>query len=187
MSSIATLPNNDVIEIPLSKSKLSLLLAGSIGFVALGFWFVISPTTFADSFSLKQIAVIITGYAGILFFGTCAVAVFLKFKTNKPGFVIDKDGITDNSGAVAVGFIPWKDITGISTAAVASQSFIMIGVKNPEEYIRMQTNFLKKAALELNNRTYGTPVSISANGLKCSQMELYGLLTDKFKQYSPGK
>jgi hypothetical protein len=33
------------IKIPLSKSKLTILLFGSISFVAIGIWFLVSPAT----------------------------------------------------------------------------------------------------------------------------------------------
>jgi hypothetical protein len=178
--------NTDVIVIPLSKSKLLLLFMGSLGFVAVGAWFVGSPSTFADS-SFTDVLLIILGCISILFFGACGVAMLFKLLGNKPGFIIDKSGITDNSTAVSVGFIPWSDITGISKTALAGQEFIMIKLRNPLEYIERQHNSATRMALKANNSNYGTPINVSVNGLKCSFGELLLALNQRFERYEANK
>jgi len=66
------------IEIPLSKSKLVLMLLGSLTFVALGFWFVIVPPTPSNSFWGSSIKIAAISYASIIFFGLCTLFIIRK-------------------------------------------------------------------------------------------------------------
>jgi hypothetical protein len=55
----------------------------------------------------------------------------------------------------------------------------MLQVKNPQHYIDRQTSLFKRKGMELNNKMYGMPLSITANGLKISFDNLLAILTDK--------
>lgn len=170
------------IEIPLSKSKLSLMLAGSIAFVALGAWFVTKPKEISmQGIHANPVLIFTVGVASILFFGLCATFIAKKIIDNRPGLVINGDGIIDNSGGTSVGLILWKDITEIKEITVANQNFITIIVNNPEEYINNQNSFIKRKAMEINFKSYQSPISISANGLKCNFNELYKIIIDTFE------
>jgi hypothetical protein len=174
------------IEILLSKSKLSLLLAGSIAFVAIGFWFVIDSKDVATS-GIRQtspIFILVGGIVTILFFGICGVAIAKKLTSHKPGIVINNEGILDNSGGISTGLILWKDIKQIKTINIANQNMVVIIVRNPEEYIDRQANSFKKKMMQLNYKKHESPIVISANGLKCSFNDLYNLLKDELTNHS---
>jgi len=168
------------IEIPLSKNKLTLMLIGSFAFVAAGLWFVIKPPTISNPIIGNPTLILTVGIAAILFFGLCAFYVAKKLPDKTPGLIINDKGVTDNSGGVSVGLIPWSDIKAITLETAANQRFLMVIVKNPDEYIDRQKGFIKKKAMQMNYNTYGSPISISANGLKCNFDELYTTLQDKF-------
>ncbi len=171
------------IEIPLSKTKLIMMLVGSIVFVAIGFWFVFSPPVINNVFWGDPTKLMIIGFASILFFGIVAIALAKKLPDTKPGLILDKEYLFDNSGALSVGEIPWKDIEHISVMEVQKQKLLMVEVKNPEEYIERQPNFLKRKAMTMNYRMYGTPISITTNGLKIPFQELIDLLNKKYQDY----
>jgi len=170
-------------EIPLSKSKLILTFAGSLLFVGLGIWFVLKPTTFANPILHSPRIVFVVGLAAILFFGLCAIIIFRKLFDQRMGLIINSEGITDNSSGVSSGLIVWSNITGISTAQIQSQRFILIMVTNPEKYIEAQTGSFKKRMMKINYRMYQTPVCISANGLQCNFDELYQGITENFQKF----
>lgn len=163
-------------EIPLSKGKLLMILSGSILFVVIGLWFVISPPQIERGLFSNPALILGTGIASIIFFGLCAFVVFKKLQSNKPGLVIDQSGITDNASALSAGHIPWSDIKGIRTIQMMNQQLIMVEVVNPEEYINRQSGALKRKAAEINYKSYGSPISISANALKCNFAELEHIL-----------
>lgn len=168
------------IEIPLSKQKIILLLSGSIAFVAVGLWFVLSPPAIENTYWGNPVKMVIAGYASILFFGLCSFLLIRKLPDNRPGLILDNSGLTDNSSGISAGQIAWTDVANISVIEIHKQKLIKIHVKNPQEYISKQTNAFKRKLMEMNNNMYGTPFSISANGLKISFDELLKVLTDKF-------
>lgn len=167
---------NQEIEIPLSKGKLIMLLIGSIAFVAIGLWFAISPPPIHRGISKSPILIFIIGVVAILFFGFTAFMILKKLQDNKAGLIIDENGITDNASGISAGHIPWKDIKEITTAQVMNQKFVMIIVNNPDEYIGRQTNAIKRKGATINYKSYGSPISISANALKCEFDELKNIL-----------
>ncbi len=169
------------IEIALSKKKIFLMLLGALAFVTIGLWFVISPPTISNSYWGNPTKIAITGYASILFFGLCAFVLIKKLPDKKPGLIIDQEGLTDNSSAVSAGQILWSDIEDISVTEIHRQKLIMLQVSNPEDYIDKQTNGFKRKMMQMNYKMYGTPLSITSNGLKVSFDELLLTLTDKLK------
>jgi hypothetical protein len=113
---------------------------------------------------------------------SCKTLFIKKLPDNKPGLIINSEGIIDNSSGVSAGLVLWKDIIEITTSNVMNQKFLMFIVKNPEEYINRQNGIVKRKAMEMNYRSYGSPISISANTLDTNFEELYELLQRKFNK-----
>ena len=170
------------LEIPLSKSKLVLMLIGALAFVAIGFWFVIAPPKIDNSYWGHPIKLAIIGYGSILFFGLCAILFMRKLPDTKPGLIIDSEGLMDNSGGTAAGRILWADIENISVLEIQKQKLIMIEVTNPEDYIGRQRSLWKRKVMQMNYKMYGTPISISANGLKMKFDDLLSALLQRLHQ-----
>ena len=168
------------IEIQLSKIKLLLMLVGSLTFVALGLWLVITRPTAHHFHRYNSTTMLIAGYASIIFFGLCALMFIRKLPDNRPGLIIDDLGLSDNSSGVAGGQILWADILNISVLKIQRQRLIMLQVKNPEEYINRQTSAFKRKMMEMNFKMFGSPLSITSNGLKISFDELHKLVVDNF-------
>src|SRR5688500_9841106 len=170
------------IIIPLNKSKLIIMLAGALAFVGIGCWFVIDPPVIENSYWGNPARLAILGYASILFFGIVAVVLIRKLPDTKPGLIINDSGLHDNSGGLSAGHISWTDIEDISVLEIQRQRLIMIHVKNPEHYIERQKNLFKRKGMQMNHRMYGTPISISAGGLRTSFDELMRLLHTRLQQ-----
>jgi len=90
--------NADHIEVPNSKLKISILLLVGMGFVALGLWFTISPSTFVDTGyrNRPKLEIEAVGYASIIFFGACAIVGLFKLFDGRPGLIINNEGIILN-------------------------------------------------------------------------------------------
>ena len=170
------------IEIPLSKSKIIMMFTGATAFVAIGLWFVIAPPEIKNSYWGNPARLAIAGYASIVFFGICAAFFLRKLPDTRPGLIIDNTGMIDNSGALSAGQILWEDIVNISVLEMHKQKLLMLEVKNPQDYINRQNGLLKRKGMELNYKMYGTPLSITANGLKMPFHELYTLVSQKFQE-----
>ncbi len=166
------------IEIPLSKTKIILLLIGALVFVAAGSWGILEPERFA-SYRYPKNIVLIIGIASISFFGTCFVFIAKKVFSRKPGLIINENGIIDNSNATSVGLIDWEDITGMKTLKISSSKIIVIKTSKPEKYIRRSKNIISRNAMKANHRMYGSPLSIISNSLKINFNELENLITEQ--------
>ncbi|MBX2921622.1 MAG: hypothetical protein KF746_05445 [Chitinophagaceae bacterium] len=171
------------IEIPLSKQKMILTLLGSIAFVGLGIWFLIDPPKVSNPILGNPAVIFIAGLASLLFFGLVAVTAFRKLSDKKAGLIINRQGIIDNSGGTFGGLVLWADIEEIKVSQVMSQKFLTFIVRNPQDYLDKVTNPLKRKGMEMNYRTYDSPISISANSLQTNFDNLYNLLTEKLKEY----
>ena len=127
--------DTDKIVIPLSKSKIALLMLGSIVFVVFGFLFIMNPEQFVTIIFRNKEMIRIAGIASVGFFGLCGVYLAIKLFDKKPGLIIDKSGITDNSSGISAGLISWNEIQDISILQIVRQRLIMIIVSNTEGYI----------------------------------------------------
>lgn len=174
---------DEKIEIPFSKQKMLMTLLGSIAFVGLGIWFLINPPKISNPIFVNPTLIFIVGLTSVLFFGLAAVTIFRKFSDKKPGLIISRHGITDNSSGVSAGLIPWTDIQEIKISQVMSQKFLMFIVSNPQDYLDKVTNPLKRIAMKMNYKTYGSPISISSNALRTNFNELQNLLVEKMNEY----
>lgn len=171
------------IEIQHNKSKLVWLAIGSLIFIGAGAWFFFNPPTAGTSFLRDPLVIKIISVTSVLFFGLALFIMIKKITDNKPALIISNKGILDNAGGVSAGHIAWKDITEIKELNVLNQRFLMVMVNNPEHYINKQTNLIKRKTMEMNFRSYGSPVSISAVNLTCNFNELKNILTSKLAEF----
>lgn len=152
----------DRTAIPSSKVKLMLMTAGAILFVAVGIWLL----GLADTQSryppayVKGVAVLTIG-----FFGLCGLFAFFKLFDGSPGLVLDREGIIDNSSAVAAGRVSWREIRDVQVVSVSGQRFLAFIVTDPEKYLG-KGNPVSSFFAKMNYRMYGTPVFISAHALR---------------------
>jgi len=169
------------IIIPISKQKLILLTVSALVFVGVGILFVTNPEKYTSPIMRNPTVIFISGVASILFLGLCTPFIFKKIWDKSPGLIITDQGILDNSSGVSAGQIYWADIEDISVLKIHRQKLIMLQVKNPQDYIDKQTSNFKRKMMTLNYKMYGTPLSITSNGLKISFDELLSTLTYKLE------
>lgn len=173
----------DKILVPISKTKLTLMLIGSLIFVALGIFYMNDPKAFLNPVFRSKELIFIVGIACVLFFGLASLYLFKKLLDNRPGLIISTDGIFDNSSATPVGLIEWKDIVDTEVIKIHGQRIILIKVKKPEKYIKRQESKRIRNVFKANLDFYGTPITLTANGLKIEFEKLERLLTESIEKY----
>lgn len=171
------------IEISLSKTKMFLMLLGSMIFVIISIFGIMNPERYISFIFRNPTFIFISSIAGFLFFGFTTYFIIKQLFQCRIGLIINDEGIIDSSNSNSLGIIFWKDIKEIDTFKVFNQKFIRIVVKNPNDYIERQTDFKRKLAMA-NYKTYGSPIQISANTLKIKFDELYKLLQKEFDNVS---
>lgn len=85
------------IEIRLSKKKLILLLLTGVGFVICSILFIINPSHFVSFIIRSEKIIFLIGITGIIVFGIASIFLFIKLFDSKPGLIINKEGIIDNT------------------------------------------------------------------------------------------
>jgi hypothetical protein len=169
----------DNVVISISRTKTALASIGALIFVGLGLAVLMTPH---DSQSAPFHGQYLLGFLGILFFGACFLIGFRKFFGQQPGLTIDVQGIIDHSSGVAVGFVPWSEVSFIRMSNFMISRFILVGVSHPEQLINSQS-ILKRFSLRLNYKMFNTPVCINTILLQLSPYLLEETLIRKWNQY----
>lgn len=173
---------NDAIVVPLSKVKLALWLALALVLNAAGVELVFCGWPVRGG---GAVAALIIGIVLLLVFGLCLFYLTRKLFDQRPGLVIDADGIVDNSSWLAPGRMAWRDINHITERRVFSMSrrFAVVFVHNPNEYIENQRHWLKRKLMRANFMACGSPFAISTTALKISYDQLLPLMLQIFNKY----
>lgn len=179
---------DDQIEIPLSKIKIGLMLIGSVAIFVLGFWMIlhIPPLHIPKirrNFLGNRMVFLIFGVVLVLFSGVIITILIRKLLDKRPGLIINKQGITDNSSGLSDGLILWSEIEKIIVVTANQQKFIMFILNNPQDYLSKVKNRYKRKGMQLNYKIYNAPIGISANSLQISSDKLYKLLLNKMEEY----
>jgi hypothetical protein len=175
--------DSETIEIPLSKLRLVLMLLACLGFVAAGVFFVTSPNKVVSPIARSVMMIFIVGCIGILFFGFAGITIIKRLFDKAPGIVISESGITDNSGGIPAGFVPWSDIIAVKKLEVGHQRFVNLVVKNRKEYIRRQKNVIKRKFMQKNFTVYGG-IGISPNSLDIKFEDLQKIIEKGFYDFN---
>ena len=169
------------IEIPLSKTKIILVLLGALIFVVLGTFFVINPEKFISPIMRSPEFIRISGISSVIFFGVAGIYGIRKLFDNAIGLTVDENGINDNTNASSVGLINWADITEIKTEQIMSTKFLLIFTNNADKYID-GVGYIQRKLLLANKKMYGTPLSITSNTLKYDFDDLERLLKNSLNE-----
>lgn len=141
---------------------------------------VIYPERVSYYLKMPFLAVVV----GILF---CLIAVFtlimlFMILIKNTGLIINSVGILDNSSPIALGLIKWSDIERIRKIQINSISFLLIDLRDQEDYLK-DLNKFKAWWMRVNARSYGTPASITAGLLKCKFSELEAIIINAHEKY----
>lgn len=71
----------------------------------------------------------IIALVGIIFFGYICIYYIKRASEGTPLVIVNKEGIIDNSSAIAVGFIPWENIGKIYIKSTLGNKFIHLNLK----------------------------------------------------------
>jgi len=144
--------------IPLSKTNLATRLICGFVLIVVSFWLLALNLEAIESGDRYRNPVVIAAGA------TALVLIMLFFSSNHikllfdntPGFVINPDGIHDNSHASAFGFIPWVDVSGITRFKVHKHWHVAILVRDVDKYLT--GNVFVKSKRKAHLKAAGTPI-----------------------------
>ncbi|TPG66660.1 STM3941 family protein [Hymenobacter nivis] len=140
-----------------SRWRYALLTGGSLAFVAVGGWMVVSEGNWGG------------GLASVFFFGACAAIGAWQFFDSRPRLQISDAGITDRT--LGVGTIRWHDIAGAYVRSVNREFFICLHLRNEAAYVGRLSPLKQK--LKAANQALGfTPIAINLSGVAIDPEQL---------------
>lgn len=183
---------NPELEIPFHKTKLAIWFLASFLLSVSGFFFLFAPQRLLAGFPVGPLFIRILGLVESGFFAYTGYQQLIKLLDRGPGLILSGQGITDHSSALSAGFIPWDEIVELRHLKALGQQFIMVGVRNPQSFIQKEKNPVRKRGMILNLKSYGSPIQLSAQNLRCSFPELLRQVEEQFllakrKPADPGR
>ncbi len=168
----------------LSKSKNFGLLLIGIVFVAIGIWMISIPDADIEAQRRFNSPWLVhgLGWTAVLFFGLCSLFAVRNLFSPKPGLVLDREGLTDQSSGLAVGFIPWRDIAGFEPCVLQGQKMLVVLLENPQAYVE-KGGPIRRHLYRMNLGLVGSPFAISSNALKLDFDELVALCSRYHERY----
>lgn len=173
--------------IELSRAKLVMVIAGALLFVAAGAWFALADDGGSLVRQLGRFAapwmIHALGITTAAFGLACGAYAIRKAFDRRPGLVLDAAGLTDNSSAVAAGFIPWSEVTGIGVVEIQRQKLLVVTVVDPARYVE-RGNALQRALNRANAAMCGSPIVISSTALRIPFAELHRELSSRLARHA---
>jgi len=96
--------------------------------------------------------------------------VVKKWIKGNPALIINDKGIWDNSTALSVGWVEWRQIKEIK--ANYGYNMITVIVKNPKFFIERESNWLKKVLMTINWKLDESPIHLNDKLIKISCVDL---------------
>ena len=173
----------DKVDIPFNKLKLiGLILIGLIFFILSG-TMVYKPYMFVSKIFRSEALILCAGIFGLV----SSLYFLLLFSTKtidyKSGIKVNDKGIFENTTFSSLGLLKWSDIQRIEVYTLMSNRFILVFLKNPQDYFNSQKNILKRMLSYLNNVQHKTPVLVNPNTLDCTFEELESAIREGFERY----
>lgn len=172
----------DRVEIYASKKKAILMLIGSMVFVALGIMMFINADYSTGIRNYNPVLLRGFGILGVLFFGLGVYIGVKRLIKKEIAIIIDSKGINVNPKQSESDFIEWNDISGFEEIRIQSQKIIIIGLMNPEYWVKKETSLFRRKLMQFNLKNYGSPFNIAAAGLDISYKELIGILNSYYEE-----
>lgn len=153
------------------RTKLILILLGSIAFVVLGAW--LGSCDISRRLELWQI--VLGSYIGIPFFGACGLFAGYRLVRRRPALELDSIGMTDAASAVGAGRLRWEEVDHAVLYKYSGQAMLGIVPKDLDAVLLRQPAF-RRFVMRSNLALGCPPINIPQSGLSMNLAELAELL-----------
>jgi len=125
---------------------------------------------------------LIIGWLSIIFFGLGVIILIIRFFSFKPILIVNDFGITDNSTAIAAGFIPWSNVKSIDLIDVAGVAYISLDLYDKEGYLAKTSKF-KQKVVEVNKELGFEVVLINLQTISEDPEEVFNRIIELANKY----
>ena len=144
-----------------SKKVVIIGLLGSFAFVMIGITMITNPDL------VPRYSEFFTSFWGIIgagFFGLTFLYLLKKMFDNKPGMMLDENGLYNNSSIISHHTVRWDELSGAGLTKIGKEKIIFIYFKDDKEFIK-KFNLFEQILMRLNLAMNGSPIGISSRTL----------------------
>ena len=149
------------IIIPTSRRFILLGFFGSVLFVVIGIFMMNSEPSRKYSSTYLQT----WGLIGTSFFGLTGLYCLKKLFDNKPGLIIDENGLWNNSSIISNHTIKWNELSGVGLTKIGKEKILFLYFKDDKSFM-MKFTLIERFLMRLNLSLYNSPIGISTRSLK---------------------
>ena len=157
--------NTERISLEFDKERILSKIGGSI-FPQI---FFVCLFTYNHHDKQDIILIIVYGLSLTAFFVLANFTRVKKLFIKEPAIVIDKEGIIDSSNLYLGGkvVLKWDDISRIVVTKNIKGNFLVLIIKNPQEYLNNIMDNEKRKKVEKDFSKYGENIRISVDDCRC--------------------
>ncbi len=100
------------------------------------------------------------GWIGLALFGPATAYLVYRGLRHRVELRLTADGFTDDSSLTAVGFVPWSEVAGVSTAEISKATMVGVQLRDADAFIA-KLSWFRRIAARTNMRMFGVPVWIN--------------------------
>ncbi len=168
------------VKVKLSKKKMYKTIVVLIIFLLICMLFVFYPNTFTSGIFRSKYLIFLIGISGIIFSILYLFPIISKLFKLKIGLEINEIGIINNTEYLNIGLIKWSDVNSIRVKEFGKGKYLLLDLKNEEEYFNRLSSILFKFYAKFNKVQYGTIVHITHSALECTFEELEKLIIEGY-------
>lgn len=168
------------IKIKLSKKKILKTIVVLIIFLSICLLFVLYSDTFTSVIFRSKYLIFLIGISGIIFSILYLYPIINKLYKLNIGLEINENGIINNTEYLNLGLIKWSDVNNVRVKEFGKGRYLLLDLKNEEDYINKLNGFVFKCYAKFNKAQYGTIVHIAHSTLECTFEELEQLVIEGY-------
>lgn len=100
------------------------------------------------------------GWIGLALFGPATAYLVYRGLRHRVELRLTADGFTDDSSLTAVGFVPWSEVTGVSTETISKATMVGVRLRDADAFVA-NLRWFRRIAARTNLRMFGVPVWIN--------------------------
>ena len=153
-----------------------MLIAAVLFLIASVYMFNAEPSRKYSSIYLQTWGLLGGGFSTL-----SSIYIFIKLFDNKPGLIIDEDGLWNNSSIISTHKVKWNELSSIRLKTVRSEKILFLYFKDDESFIA-KFNRIERFIMRLSISWFNSPIGISTRSLKYDIHKLDKELKKRIRQ-----
>lgn len=146
-------------------------------------WIIMGVFLLFNQAPHMRVFTIVSAIVNLVFFGGGAILVVKQLQKSGSAILVDTTGIHDNVSFLKERSIPWEDILEIRSGSTLGTKYLLIDVRNPEDYINSRSGGIVKSVVRTNANIFGTPIYIPTSILEMPHDEIIRMMQQELKQF----